>query len=108
MTQKIVLVDSPRLSPKPRARVLVEDEEGAPSEEPNEGPLPQLPLEVLELVMDHLDSVQDFCNVAQVCQEWRFLICTVDTCWQKAFLRDHGELNADSYASIATWRGKYM
>jgi hypothetical protein len=75
------------------------------------GPIPILPVDVLALAMQKLgDDVQDLSRTAQVCREWRAEVYACEPCWERAFLRDFGDLVAADFAAEerATPRDKYM
>ena len=67
----------------------------------------ELPLPALALVMDKLENVQDLCNAAQVCREWRGVACA-DTAWQVAFSRDLIDASPSELGEAKSWRKKYM
>jgi len=96
--------------PERKGRILSgESAEPAVDIEIYEPPTPlELPLEVFALVIEKLDNVEDFCNVAQVCRAWRALIHSLDVCWERAFIDYFGDLLSFSYTHIPSWREKYM
>jgi hypothetical protein len=75
----------------------------------DKGEIPMtLPIEILRQSLDQLDNVIDLASVALTCREWRELINSCDSCWEKAFLRDYNQYNAEDYDKLPTWRQKYL
>lgn len=70
--------------------------------------LSTLPLEVLHQSLDLLDNVADLGRVSLVCRNWRDVVYSHDAWWEKAFLRDYSEHNAEEYKTLPSWRQKYM
>lgn len=75
----------------------------APTEPP-----PQLPREVVSLVMENLgENVQHLCTAAMVCRDWATSVAACDSAWRTALLRDYGEAAAGEQ-SMSPWSEAYV
>ena len=72
--------------------------------------LPQLPPEVVAVIIGNLDEVADLCHAAQVSRQWRAEARGNAAAWQRVYEREFAAAldDSDDDAEATSWRQTYL